>query len=140
MEEKKVAYSVTKYCGNDNYRYKGIGKLIGTNLHMFGNKVLEDITKYCYPIPYKKKWIQRLLRRNKRNRSRDKMRKLPDRRSSDGIQSLVQNNLTRRKKMNKLQQVENLISQGYSELSAWYLIYGDVEGDWTNPEETDDAL
>ena len=53
MEEKKVAYSVTKYCGNDNYRYKGIGKLIGTNLHMFGNKVLEDITKYCQPIPYK---------------------------------------------------------------------------------------
>ena len=46
MEEKKVAYSVTKFCGNDNYRYKGIGKLIGTNLHMFGNKVLEDITKY----------------------------------------------------------------------------------------------
>ena len=53
MEEKKVAYSVTKFCGNDNYRYKGIGKLIGTNLHMFGNKVLEDITKYCQPIPYK---------------------------------------------------------------------------------------
>lgn len=53
MEEKKVAYSVTKFCDNDNYRYKGIGKLIGTNLHMFGNKVLEDITKYCQPIPYK---------------------------------------------------------------------------------------
>ena len=42
--------------------------------------------------------------------------------------------------MNKLQQVENLMEQGYSELSAWYLIYGDVEVDWTNPEETDDAL
>ena len=48
MEEKKVAYSVTQYSGNDNYRYKGIGKLIGTNLHMFGNKVLEDITKVIY--------------------------------------------------------------------------------------------
>ena len=42
--------------------------------------------------------------------------------------------------MNKLQQVENLMSQGYSELSAWYLVYGDVEGDWTNSQETDDAL
>ena len=54
MEEKKVAYSVTQYSGNDNYRYKGIGKLIGNDLYMFGNKVLEDITKYCHPIPYKK--------------------------------------------------------------------------------------
>ena len=52
MEEKKVAYSVTKFCGNDNYRYKGIGKLIGNDLYMFGNKVLEDITKYCNAMNY----------------------------------------------------------------------------------------
>lgn len=42
--------------------------------------------------------------------------------------------------MNKLEEVENLIQQGYDELSAWYLVYGDVEGDWTNPNEADNAL
>ncbi len=44
------------------------------------------------------------------------------------------------KEMNKLQEVEMLIEQGYEELSAWYMVYGDCEGDWTNPEETDDAI
>ena len=53
MEEKKVSYSVTKFCGKEDYRYKGIGILKGTDLHMKGNKVLEDVTKYCYPIPFK---------------------------------------------------------------------------------------
>ncbi len=42
--------------------------------------------------------------------------------------------------MNKLQEVEMLMEQGYEELSAWYMVYGDCEGDWTNPEETDDAI
>lgn len=53
MEERKVAYSVTRYSGEETCRYKGIGKLIGSDLYMFKNKVLEDITKYCHPIPYK---------------------------------------------------------------------------------------
>lgn len=52
----------------------------------------------------------------------------------------LQTNFKEKQKMNKLEEVENLIQQGYDELSAWYLVYGDVEGDWTNPDETDNAL
>lgn len=42
--------------------------------------------------------------------------------------------------MNKLQEVEMLMEQGWSEDSAWAEVYGDCGGDWTNPEETDDAI
>ncbi len=50
---KKVAYSVTKWSGNNNYRMKGIGKLDGDNLVLYNGKVLEDVVKRCHPIPYK---------------------------------------------------------------------------------------
>ncbi len=53
MEEKKVAYAVTCYSKQGDYRLKGIGKLKGNDLVLKNEKVLEDITKYCHPIPYK---------------------------------------------------------------------------------------
>lgn len=41
--------------------------------------------------------------------------------------------------MNKLQEVEWLMEQGYSELIAWDMVYG-CDFDMTNPDETDDAI
>lgn len=53
MEEKKVAYIVTQYSGNDNYRYK-VSENLQEMTYICLKKVLEDISKYCHPIPYNK--------------------------------------------------------------------------------------
>ncbi len=53
MEEKKVVYSVTRYSKNGDYRYHGIGKLKGKDLHTWQGKVFEDVVKHCTPIAYK---------------------------------------------------------------------------------------
>ncbi len=41
MEEKKVAYSITRLSGNQNYRYHGIGKLKGKDLHTWQGRYLK---------------------------------------------------------------------------------------------------
>lgn len=54
MEEKKIVYSIVRYTKNNDYRMRGIGKLVGNDLILNNDKLLEDVVKNCHPIPYKK--------------------------------------------------------------------------------------